>query len=188
MDSARPGARSRAARTAAVALGLALLAHLAAGGHLELRGLTFALVAVSGLAGLAALRRPGAVTAAAGLGVLQLGVHVTAASTSAAAGHDRLTFLCGAGGGSGHVTPAHLAAMIATHLSATALGAWWLARGDRLALGLVGELRSVVRALLAPPAIPIPARERAAAEEARLHCTTRAGSVAGRAPPLGSWF
>lgn len=188
MDAARPGARTRAARTALVAAALALLAHVAAGGRLELRTLTFALVAVAALIAFAALRRPGALAAAFGLGGLQLGVHLAAASTSAAAGQDRFTFLCGAHGGSGRLTAAHLVAMIATHASATLLAVWWLTRGDPAAVALVLRARCALAALLASPAIPIPARERAAFEEARRRCQATSGSVAGRSPPLGSWF
>jgi hypothetical protein len=188
VHAARPGARSRAVRTALVATGLALLAHVAAGGRVDAAALTMGLVAVVALAGFAALRRPGAVSTVVGLAGLQFAVHLTAASTSAAPGADHLTFLCGAHSGSGRVTTAHLVAMIATHVSATLLSAWWLLRADAAAVALVSRARSALTAFLVPPAIPIPARERAMVEEARRHCQARSGSVAGRAPPLGSWF
>jgi hypothetical protein len=184
----RPGARSRAARTAVVGSALALLAHVAAGGRLEVRALGVVLVGVAALVAFAALRRPGTVGSVVGLVGLQLGIHLTAASASASVGQDRLTFLCGAHGAAGHVTTAHLVAMIATHVCATLLAVWWLTRGDAAVVALVLRVRAVLAAVLGPPPTPVPVRERLAVEAARRRCEERSGSVAGRAPPLGSWF
>ncbi len=188
MDVCRTGARSRASRTVVVAALLALLAHVAADGRLGARTVGLAALIAAGLAVLAALRRPGLAASFAGLAGLQLAVHLTAATGSAPSAGDRLTFLCGVHGGSGGATTAHVVAMGSTHVAATLLGAWWLVRGDRLAGEAIGDLRRRLASLLAPPSVPVPARERAVVEAARRHCLERSGSVAGRSPPLGSWF
>lgn len=179
---------ARGARTAAVAVALALFAHLAVGGRVSWGLITLVSVGAIGLAGFAVLRRPGLVTSIVGLAGLQAAVHVLAATSATTnAGGSGFTFLCAAHGGSGGVTASHLVTMIASHAVATLLSVWWLLHGDRISVQLAVDVRTALASLFAPPTAPIPARQLAMTEAARDRCIARSSRIAGRAPPLSSW-
>ncbi|WP_017622494.1 hypothetical protein [Nocardiopsis chromatogenes] len=200
MADPSPLRTARAAVFTAVCVGISAAGHAATSGHgIPAGGLLAAALPVFGLAYAGTARERGFGAVAVWLGWIQLALHTLFALAQSSGGHHGAApAASGASAGSADLAAGAGASvltggvpMIAAHVAATAVAAWWIRRGEAAAFALARYARALFDRAVLPvvPDLPIlPARAvpvpvttaRALYPAPLLH------SVRRRGPPVGS--